>query len=153
MQLDATTLATQRNEKHVTRPLVREFGFRNVGKGFDCGIRNPRKFVLLGSRILIFEFRNTTQGIRDPINDWNPESRFHWPMLELPFLESGIHSLESRIQECIGPYMGRSMHKIQMICDVTFEPVKLVTSRTGVLKPFILSNFLKNLILFKTQFF
>ena len=57
--------------------LVREVGFRNVGKGFDCGIRNPGKFVLLGSTILIFQFRNTTQGIRDPTNDWNPGSRFH----------------------------------------------------------------------------
>ena len=55
-------------------PLLRESGFRNVGKGFACGIRNPGKFMLVKSRILGFEIRNTTQGIRDATNDWNPEA-------------------------------------------------------------------------------
>ena len=57
-------------------PLVREFGFRNVGKGFACGIHNPGKFVLVGSRILGFEFRNQLKesGIPLTIGIWNPSS-------------------------------------------------------------------------------
>ena len=39
--------------------------------------------------------RNTTLVIRDHINDWNLESKFHWQRLE-----SGIHRVESRIQDC-----------------------------------------------------
>ena len=40
-------------------PPVRESGFRNRGK----------------SGILGFGIRNTAQGIRNPINDWNPISK------------------------------------------------------------------------------
>ena len=40
-------------------PHVRESGFRNRGK----------------SGILGFGIRNTAQGIRNPINDWNPISK------------------------------------------------------------------------------
>ena len=42
---------------------MREFGFRNAGN-FCLGN--------LGSGI-----RNTGRGIRNPTNDWNPESKFH----------------------------------------------------------------------------
>ena len=35
------------------------------------------KFLLVKSRILGFGIRNTAQRIRNPINDWNPESTFY----------------------------------------------------------------------------
>ena len=38
------------------------------------GFRNPRNFC--------FWIRNTAQGIRNPTNNWNPESKFHWQRLE-----------------------------------------------------------------------
>ena len=28
--------------------------------------------------MLSFGIQNTAQGIRNPTNDWNPESKFHW---------------------------------------------------------------------------
>ena len=34
------------------------------------------------SGILGFGVRNTGQGIRNPANDWNPESKFHKQILE-----------------------------------------------------------------------
>ena len=34
------------------------------------------------SEILGFGLRNTAQGIQNPTNDWNPESKFHWQILE-----------------------------------------------------------------------
>ena len=38
------------------------------------------------------------QGIRNPSEDWNPESKFHWQWLEPICWESGIHGVKSRIQ-------------------------------------------------------
>ena len=56
-----------------------------------------------------FGIRNTAQGIRYPTNDWNPESKFYWQILESSYLESGIHGVESRIQDSPGfHYMGRN---------------------------------------------
>ena len=52
-------------------PYVRELEFRN-----------PGNFLLVESEILGFGIRNTAQGIRNPTNDWNPESKFHWQKLE-----------------------------------------------------------------------
>ena len=36
------------------------------------------KFLLIEFEILGFGIRNTAQGIRNPANDWNPESKFYW---------------------------------------------------------------------------
>ena len=49
------------------------------------------------------------QGIQNPSkNDWNPESKFYQKILESSTLESGIHGVESRIQDCPGfPYNGQ----------------------------------------------
>ena len=53
--------------------------------------------------------RNTAQGIQNPTNDWNPESKFHLQRLESRTWDSGIHNVESRIQDSLGfPYMGRT---------------------------------------------
>ena len=58
-------------------PHVREFGFRNPG---NVCLWNPEsgKFCswnIKKSGILGFGMRNTAQGIRNPTNDWNPESK------------------------------------------------------------------------------
>ena len=39
--------------------------------------QESRKILLLESGILGFGIWKTAQGIRNPINDWNPESKFH----------------------------------------------------------------------------
>ena len=44
------------------------------------------------SEILGFRILNLAQEIRNLANDWNPESG-------IQYLESGIHSVESRIQD------------------------------------------------------
>ena len=49
-------------------PLVRKFGFRNAGN------------FCLGN--LGIGIRNRGRGIRNPTNDWNPESKFHLQRLE-----------------------------------------------------------------------
>ena len=43
----------------------------------ESGFQNPGNFHLGESGILGFLCQNTTQGIRNPSNDWNPESKFH----------------------------------------------------------------------------
>ena len=61
------------------------------------------KTLLVKSGILDLGIRNTAQRIRNPTKDWNQESTFHWLGVE-----SGIHGMESRIQDCLGfSYMGR----------------------------------------------
>ena len=61
------------------------------------------------SEMLDFGIRNTAQGIRNPTNNW--ESRIQVPLTEtgIEYLESGIHSVESTIQDSLGfPHMGRN---------------------------------------------
>ena len=59
------------------------------------------------NRNLGFGVRNTAQGIRNPSKDWNAESKFHRQRLESSTWESGIHGVESRIQDSPEfPYMG-----------------------------------------------
>ena len=53
---------------------VRGSGFRNLGKICLWNLES-RKILLVKSGILGF-------GIRNPTNDWNQESRFHWQKLE-----------------------------------------------------------------------
>ena len=57
-------------------------GIRNsdseIPEMFACGIRNLGKFCswnIKKSGILGFGMWNTAQGIRNPTNDWNPESK------------------------------------------------------------------------------
>ena len=50
--------------------------------------RNRGNFLLVESGILGLGIRNTAQGIRNPTNDWNTKSKFHWQKLE-----SEIHSV------------------------------------------------------------
>ena len=40
-----------------------------------------------------FVICNLVQGIRNPANDWNSESKFHWQKkIRIQYLESGIHN-------------------------------------------------------------
>ena len=52
-------------------------------------------FVLVESGILVFGIRNTAQGIQNPTNDWNSESKSHWQGLKFSISnpEYGIQSL------------------------------------------------------------
>ena len=60
--------------------------------------------------ILVFGIRKSAQGIRNPTNDWNPESKFHWRGVRNPSSTDkeskvqwqGIQSVESWIQDCLG---------------------------------------------------
>ena len=76
---------------------VRECGFRKFLL-LEPGIQ---KFVLLKSGILGFGIRNTAQRIRNPSNDWNPESKFQWQEPGTWWLESGIYGVGYRIQDCL----------------------------------------------------
>ena len=64
-------------------PHVRESRFWNLGSG---------KILLVELGILGFGIWNTAQGIWNPINDWNSESKFYWQILE-----SGTWNLESTV--------------------------------------------------------
>ena len=65
---------------------------RNPGIASCKEIQIPEsgKFLLVESgiweisRIVCFVIRNTAQGIRNPSNDWNPESKFHWQRIRTP---------------------------------------------------------------------
>ena len=71
-------------------PRVKESRLRNLGNFYLWNLEYP-------------------QGVQNPSNnDWNTESKFHQQILESSTLESGIHGVESRIQDCPGfPYMGQ----------------------------------------------
>ena len=81
-------------------PVRQNTGIREV---FACGIReiwNQRNVFLLETGILSFEIRNTTQEIRIPLTNGiqNPSSADKDSGIH--YLESGIHGVESRIQDC-----------------------------------------------------
>ena len=56
------------NKAHT--PLVREYGFQNHENFCSSNLE---------SQILSFEIGNTPWGIRNPTDDWNTDSKFHWP--------------------------------------------------------------------------
>ena len=64
------------------------------------GIPASGKFLRVESGILGLRIRSTAQGIRNPTNNWNPESKFHWKRSGIQYLESGIHGVESSILDC-----------------------------------------------------
>ena len=70
----------------------------------NLGFENPEsgKILLVESGILGFGTQNTAQGIRNPTEEWNPESKFHWKRLEY-----GIHGMGFIMQDGLGfPYTG-----------------------------------------------
>ena len=69
-------------------------------ENFSCGIR---QIFLVESEILRFGIRNTDQGMRNPPNDWTPESLplTKNPESRIQCLEFRIHGVKSRIQDCL----------------------------------------------------
>ena len=54
------------------------------------------KLLLVEFWILDFGIWNIAQGIRNPTNDWKPESKFHWQRIRNPV--AGIRNPESWIR-------------------------------------------------------
>ena len=74
------------------------------------GIQNPEKFGLWDreSRVLKFGIQSKKSGIKLTIAIQNPSSTYK---TGIKYLESGIHGVKSRIQDCLGlPCMGRLIH-------------------------------------------
>ena len=67
--------------------------------------RESGKFLVVEcaiQEILLVEFGIQGFGIRNTTNVWNPKSKFHWPRrIGIQYLGSGIHGVESRIQDWI----------------------------------------------------
>ena len=83
-------------------PHVRDFGFRNPGN-FALGI------WLIGE-IFACGIKKTGLWNRE-YSSWNPESHLRLEFA-IQYLESGIHAVESRIQDCLGfPYVGRAVSR------------------------------------------
>ena len=69
---------------------------------------NPGNFCLWNPDSWVLESENTAQGIRNPRNDWNPESKFQLTNTEIQYLKFGTQNVESRIHDCPGsPYLER----------------------------------------------
>ena len=73
------------------------------------GIRIPKsgKFLFVDSGILGFGSQNTAQRIGNLTKDWNAESQVPQTKTEIQYPVSGIHGVESRIQDLLRlPFMG-----------------------------------------------
>ena len=69
-------------------------------KSLEQSTPKSGEFLLLESGIPGLGIRNTARGIQNPTNNWNPESKVHWKISGIQYLEFGIHGVESRIQDC-----------------------------------------------------
>ena len=69
-----------------------------IRKILPCRIRNPWNFPW-GIQFLGFGIWNTIQGIQNPTNDWNPESKFYWQRLEFSIwnLDGILHTVIPRL--------------------------------------------------------
>ena len=75
--LGASLCIVDKTFRNIKSPHVREYGLRNP-RNFGWWNPEARKKEFVKSGILGFGIRNTAQGIRNPSNDCNPESKFHW---------------------------------------------------------------------------
>ena len=73
-------------------PSVRESRFWNPGNLHSWNLESGN-ILLMESGILGFGIRNTAQGIWNPTNYWNSESKFYW---QIP--ESGTWNPESTVR-------------------------------------------------------
>ena len=61
------------------------------------------------SEMLDFGIWNTAQGIRNPTNKLESRIQVLLTKTGIEYLESGIHSVEFTIQDCLGfPHIGRN---------------------------------------------
>ena len=76
-----------------------------------CGIRNPRTFCLWNPESWVLESGIQIKESGIPITIGIQNSTVLQKNTGIQYLESGIHSVESRIQDCAGlfPYMGWRM--------------------------------------------
>ena len=138
-----------------TRPIFTDCHGRNLKEKLSSiatckGIRNPGNFCLrnpypesgkilfVESGIPGFGIRNTARGIRNPTNDCNPESKFHWQRMG-----SRIHGVEYRIQNGVGfTYMGRPVTTLSNEETTRTISSKLESekSRQSLCRPAILSK-------------
>ena len=115
--------------------MIREFGFQDLGNSF-----------YVESGILGLGIRNEAVGIRNPANNWNPESGIQVP--EVPMKEIwnpviGIRNPRCAIQNprlSWIPYMGRHVKwNLKFIIFIKLRAVKRTTARR--LREFILFHF------------
>ena len=78
-------------------PSVRESRFRNPGNLRLWNLESGN-ILLMESGIPGFGIRNTAQGIWNPTNDWNSESKFYWQIPESGtwYPESTVRNPESK---------------------------------------------------------
>ena len=88
-----------------------------------------RKILRIESEMLDFGIRNTAQGIRNPTSKLESTIQVLLTKTGIEYLESGIHSVESTIQDCLGfPHMDRNflLHKPhQSIPELAIYKVKM----------------------------
>ena len=86
--------------------------------------------------ILGFGIRNTAQGTRNPINDWNCQNQIPLTKTGIQCLESGIHGAETRIQDFLEfPYMvqHKRRDKLFLSFDFAAHASRTLQKRTNTL--------------------
>ena len=100
-----------------------------------CVYTGNWKIGLMESGILGFGIWNTTQGIRNPTNEWYPESKFHWQRLECSTWNSESTAWNPmRSQNYLGnPYMGRFINSnLIVFFQCQFSVTILCTLRQSI---------------------
>ena len=102
--------------------------WRNLNSGVPeivaCRIRNPEMFSCKSGILAFCRVWNTAQGIRNPTNDWNQESKFHWQESGIQSLESRIRSLESTIQDVLGfSYLKIGLNPLGCVFPLTGQEI------------------------------
>ena len=69
-------------------------------------ITESGKILLMESGILGIGIRNATQEIRNPTNDWHPESKFYWQIVK----SWPVPGIQNPRLSWIPTYMGREQH-------------------------------------------
>ena len=83
--------------------------FHNIAPCKGILIPKSEKFLLVESGILVFGIGNTAQLIRVPLTVGNRNLSSAENESIIQHLESGIHGMESRIQDCLEfPYTERT---------------------------------------------
>ena len=89
--------------------LLNGFDFYFWWRDSENQILESVKFLLMEIDILGFGIWNTAQGIRNPTNDWNPESKFYWQILKSSTWNRESTAWNPESQDCLGfPHMERS---------------------------------------------
>ena len=101
------------------------------------------KFLPMESGILGFGIRNTAQEIRNPTNDWNPESAFYWQILKSstwnpesiawnPESKTVLDSLKGGEMRFLCPDSPVSFGKNWLICGKIVCGLKFISFRVDI---------------------